>query len=146
MKSNKPSNRGEKKVGKKLVMDKGRNITWQVNQALIQDAYLKLIIDLKRCPTRLEIEKETGLSDTTIDKHIKEFQFEPTNESLRLLTPDVIASIYKSARKGNAASQKLWLILFEGFSERLEHTGKDGVPLVTGIKVEIINDTKSKSK
>ena len=130
------------RVKEKLPSEIQKNITWQTNQALIQDAYLKLIVELKRCPTRLEISKETNLSDTTINKHVKEFKFEPVNESLRLLTPDIITAIYKSSRKGNAASQKLWLQLFEGFSERLEHTGKDGESLVTGIKVEIVNSKK----
>jgi len=131
-----------KKVTEKFPLKDKENITWQVNQALIQEAYLKLYIELKRCPTRLEISKYTNLSDKTIGKHVAKFKFEPSEDVLRLLTPDVIASIHKSSRKGNAASQKLWLQLFEGFSERLEHTGKDGQPLVTGIKVEIVNGKK----
>ena len=119
----------KKKVTRKLSQEDSRNKTWQINQALIQDAYLNLIVKLKRCPTRLELSQETNLSEPTINKHVKEFKFEPVHESLRLLTPDIITSIYKSSRKGNAASQKLWLQLFEGFSERLEHTGKDGEKL-----------------
>jgi len=138
MKTNKPSKGGikidKKKITRKLSQEDTRNKTWQINQALIQDAYLKLIIDKKRCPTRFELSQETKLSEPTINKHVKEFKFEPVNESLRLLTPDIVTAIYKSSRKGNAASQKLWLQLFEGFSERLEHTGKDGTPIVTQVE------------
>jgi len=97
--------------------DKKQRIDWFNNQALIQSAYVNLIIKLKRCPTVLEISEEVNLSITTINAHIAKMKFEPLQSPMRSLTPDVIASIYTAARKGQSASQKLWMQLMEGWSE-----------------------------
>ncbi len=106
-----------------------KNITWQVNQALIQNAYIKLIEDLERCPTLYEISQEVNLSINTLKKHVDELKFEPLKDLMRTLTPDVVMAIANSARKGSSASQKLWMQIMEGWTERTEITGKDGAPL-----------------
>lgn len=103
------------KVGKS-----DKNITWQKNQALIQNAYIKLIKEKKRCPTILEVSNEVNLSIHAIDNHVKEMKFEPLENSLRALTPDVITSIYETALKGSPASQKLWVQLMEGWREGID--------------------------
>ena len=95
-----------------------KNIAWQRNQALIQESYIELVKELKRCPTILEVSENVNLSINTINKHIKELKFEPLKSSLRALTPDVLIAIAKSARKGSAASQKLWVQLMEGWTEK----------------------------
>lgn len=111
--------KNEKKEEKKC-NEGNKNITWQINQALIQDAYIKLIKQLQRCPTTLEVSKEVNLSISTLDKHIKDLKFEPTKELIRTLTPDVVMAIANSARKGSSASQKLWMQIMEGWAERQE--------------------------
>ena len=103
-----------------------KNITWDTNQAIIQDAYVKLILSLKRCPTINEVSKEVNLCPTTLKKHVDTLKFEPLKNPLRSLTPDVLVSIYNSARKGSSSSQKLWMQIMEGWTERHELTGKDG--------------------
>lgn len=108
-------------------MNDERNITWQVNQKVIQETYLQLIQELKRCPTTQEVSERAKLSVSTIDKHIAELKFEPVKNPLRTLTPDVIVSIYNSARKGNSASQKLWFQLMEGWSESQEIKFKNSI-------------------
>ncbi len=110
----------------KKLAESCKNITWQLNQALIQDAYIKLIKELRRCPTLLEISKEVNLSINTLKKHVDELKFEPLKDLMRTLTPDVVMAIANSARKGSSASQKLWMQIMEGWAERQEHTGKDG--------------------
>lgn len=109
-----------KKQEDKKVYKSDKNITWQKNQALIQNAYIKLIKNLKRCPTILEVSGEVNLSIKAINNHIKEMKFKPLQNSLRALTPDVIKSIYETALKGSPASQKLWVQLMEGWREGID--------------------------
>jgi len=103
-----------------LEKTKTRNRTYRANHKKIRDAYLKLIEKNKRCPTVAQIMSETKLSDTAIETHIKEMEFEPQNDLMRSLTPDVLLSIYESAKAGKSASQKLWLQVMEGFREGVD--------------------------
>ena len=105
----------EKKLGKT-----SENITFQVNQAIIQDAYIKLIKEKQRCTTMLEISEHVNLSIKTLENHVRHLKFEPTKELIRTLTPDVVMAIANSARKGSSASQKLWMQIKEGWAERQE--------------------------
>lgn len=101
------------------INQKPDRVDWLKNQAIIQEAYIKLIQQSKRCPTVLEISKETNLSVAAIKNHVKFMKFEPQQSPLRSLTPDVLISIYNSSRKGQSASQKLWVQLMEGWSENM---------------------------
>ena len=114
----------------KKLTESCKNITWEVNQAIIQDAYIKLIMSLKRCPTLKQVSDEVKLSITTLKKHVDRLEFKPLKNPLRSLTPDVLVSIYNSALKGSSASQKLWMQIMEGWAERQELTGKDGEDLM----------------
>ena len=109
----------------KKLSNSGKNITWEVNHRIIMDSYLKLIKKLGRKPTYEEVVQDTGISRATLQKHIAELKFEPQKHPLRILTDEVILSIYKSAQKGSSASQKLWFMLMEGWNEHqvIEHTG-----------------------
>jgi len=109
----------KKKASKKVDenVPKEDRIDWLRNQAIIQNAYIELIQQLHRCPTNLEVSEKVNLSIHTIKNHVKELKFEPLQSPLRSLTPDVIASIYNSARKGLPASQKLWMQIMEGWKE-----------------------------
>jgi predicted transcriptional regulator len=127
----KPKKQGKKKVKKgnskvtKVDNEEKRNITWERNQQLLQETYIRLLQALKRCPTISEVSKEIDLTPKTIKLHIKELKFEPAEHPLRVLTNDVIASIYNSSRKGQPSSQKLWMQIMEGWHEKaeLEHSG-----------------------
>jgi len=124
------------KTKKKKVMqnvnkgEKKKNITWEANQKLLQETYVRLLQSLKRCPTIAEITKETKLSRKTIQLHIKELNFEPVEHPLRVLTNDVIASIYGSSRKGSSASQKLWMQIMEGWREKTDINHSGGVTVI----------------
>ena len=106
--------------------ESGKNITWELNHSIIRDSYVKLIGKLKRKPTIDEVANDCNLSHNTIDKHIKSLKFNPLKHPLRMLTDDVLISIVNSCKKGKSASQKLWMQLIEGWSERqiMEHTGE----------------------
>ena len=116
----------------KKLSKSSRNITWEVNHRIISDSYLKLIKKLGRKPTYEEVVQDTGISRATLQKHIAELKFEPQEHPLRILTDEVILSIYKSAIKGSSASQKLWFMLMEGWNEHqvIEHTGNVNVEQV----------------
>lgn len=103
-----------------------KNNTWELNHAIIRDCYVKLIGNLKRKPTYDEVSKDINLSVNTIKKHIDTLQFDPQKHPLRILSDNVLMAIYDSAIKGNTGSQKLWMQLCEGWSEKqiMEHKGK----------------------
>ena len=103
----------EKKLTETVRVDKA------VNMEKVRAAIWEIVRENKRAPTNTEIQKKTGFSLTTIKKHLKEINFQPNQSPLRALTPDVIMSIAKSAMKGSAASQKLWLQVMEGWSETI---------------------------
>lgn len=127
-----------------------KNRTWQVNQAIIQNTYIALIQELKRCPTTLELSEKANLSTKTIDNHVKQLKFEPQTNPLRSLTPDVLLAIAESAKKGSSASQKLWMQIMEGWTERSEITGKDGEQLFNNMteqdKQDIVNKIQDAAK
>ena len=103
-----------------------KNITWEINHQIIRDAYVELIQDLERKPTYQEVSDHCNLSINTIKKHIDTLQIKLSKHPLRILTDDVILSIANSAKTGSSASQKLWMQICEGGSERqiVEHEGE----------------------
>ncbi len=110
----------------KKLAESGRNNTWELNHSIIRDSYVNLIKKLKRKPTYPEVAEDSKLSETTIKKHIDTLKFEPQKHPLRILSDDVLISIANSARGGSAASQKLWMQICEGWTEKqiMEHTGE----------------------
>jgi hypothetical protein len=121
----------KKTKGKVLKSAKKEGRTdWLRNQALVQTAYVDLLKELKRCPTILEVANKVHLSIKAIDNHVKQLKFEPLGDSMRALTPDVVASIYNSARKGQPASQKLWMQIMEGWREKTEVEHSGGVKII----------------
>ena len=105
-------------MAKKDLGKSGKNITWDLNHSLIRDSYVKLIKELERKPTIAEVSKDCNLSHNTIDSHIKELRFDPLKHPLRMLTEDVMLAIEDSAKNGSSASQKLWMQICEGWSEK----------------------------
>jgi len=115
----------QKKLSKTLPSDE--RIDWARNQALIQQTYIDLIKELKRCPTNYEVSQRVKISVTTIKKHVRQMKFEPQESPLRVLSPDVLISVYNSARKGTSASQKLWFQIMEGWVESAEVNLKNSI-------------------
>lgn len=110
------------KMGKNDLPESTRNITWDLNHSIIRDSYVKLIQSLERKPTYKEVSEDCKLSEKTIKKHIKSIKFDPLKHPLRILTDDVLISIANSSKNGSAASQKLWMQICEGWSEKQEIT------------------------
>lgn len=73
-----------------------------------------------------------GITPKTLSTWKRRPDFLPSVHELRTSwakerTSDVIAAIYKSSLKGNDKSQKLWMQLFEGFTEKTEVEKKETV-------------------
>jgi len=89
-----------------------KNRLWENNQIQIMGAVANLIRDYNRMPSCAEISKDTGLSRQTIQKHLKNFSIHPIYleqmEQFRLLTTSVLASVYKSAIRGDIGASKLY--------------------------------------
>ena len=85
-----------------------------------------MIQNLGRKPTYQEVADDCRLSRNTVDKHIKSLKFDGLKHPLRILTDDVILAIAATARAGSSASQKLWMQIMEGWTERqiTEHEGE----------------------
>lgn len=117
----------------KPTIEKGkrRNNNWEANHAAIRDAYVRLIADLLRRPTVPEVVQMCGLNYETVRKHINALKFEPIAHPLRVLTDDVLLAVVQGAKDGNAASQKLWFQVMEGWREsniveaQVDHTVSD---------------------
>ena len=94
---------------------------WEYNQALVEEQFLILVAKKRRRPTIKELMEATGLSKPTIERHMKEIVFTPPKDPMRILTSPVIAGIAMAAINGNAASQKLWMQIMEGWNEKKEY-------------------------
>jgi len=131
--------------------DKKRS-DWEFNQVTIQDAFVKLLKKKKRKPTAAELSEHTGLSVSTIDRHVKQMKFEMQSDTWRTLTPTVIHAIHKGAVRGGVFAQKLWLQVVEGWSEdiNLNHGAQESLADViaqsTGIKMRKDIEKNAKSK
>lgn len=93
----------------------------EFNAQIIRAAFLKLITTKNgRKPTYEELAEATGLNRATVVRHVRRLKFEPEKSIFRVLTEDVIISIYQGAAKGSTRDKKLWLQLFEGFMEKTD--------------------------
>jgi len=99
-----------------------RRMDWEINHARIKETFITLIKEHKRTPTLTEMAKATRLGRKTIERHVKDIKFDAMLHPLRVLTEEVILSIFVSAKQGNSGSQKLWLQLFESFTDKTEKT------------------------
>ena len=105
---------------------KVKRIDTEANGGLIRLAYLEILKEKKgKRPTVTELSEKTGLHSSTIKNHLKSLSFSDLTEELqmwRLLTDDVVISIYKAAtQKLNPAAMKLWMQVVEGWNEKTEH-------------------------
>lgn len=133
-------------MAKKELPNSNKNITWDLNHQIIRDAYVNLIANLERKPTYKEVSEECNLSIKTIKKHIDMLKFNPSKHPLRILTEDVIMSIANSATGGSHGSQKLWMQLLEGWSEKtiIEHEGQIDLTDVRNKLIEKLTEKKNK--
>ena len=114
-------------------MEKKQRIDFEFNQAKIQEAFIKFFSKKKRRPTISELAEYSGLSEKTIFRHLKKLGIQEFLDTYKVLTDNVIMSLYNSTKDGKAAEVKLWMQIVEGWKETtgVKHSGE--------IKVEKIN-------
>lgn len=94
---------------------------WEKNNIIIMRSFKKLMKKLETIPMVIEIAADTGLNEETIRRHMKTFSFDAVKEQMQTLTPDVMQSIYDSARRGNSQAQKLWVQVVNDWKESQNH-------------------------
>lgn len=101
-----------------------KNQLWENNHYQITCAISKLVEDYGKMPTKNQIAKETGLSRTTIYKHLKEYTESPLyKEEIRkfkFMADRVLAKVFKIAVK-DAGDVKAARLFFEvvGFNNKI---------------------------
>lgn len=109
-----------------------RRKDWRDNHALVLDTFLRLMKTYKRKPTLDELANQTGLSVQAVSRHLKTDEFTDTKEDLRILTSNVLLSIYSAAMQGKTQSQRLWLEVVEGWKPTT------GIDLNLNVKTEAV--------
>lgn len=122
-----------------MAKKRGERKDKEANHRVIRDAFLDILKDKVKAPTIKELEAATGLSHNTIKAHLKELKFEPEQSPWRMLSPEILEAIYKSAislNPGSQADRKLWMQLVEGWSEKTStDVTSGGEPIKQTIKI-----------
>ena len=107
-------------------MKEKKRIDFETNQALITESYVSFLKEKNRRPSYAELSKMTNLSKKTIGRHFKILNIEECIKDLKLLTPNVLLSLYEKTKEGKAAEIKLWMQIIEGWkeSQNVSHEGK----------------------
>lgn len=95
-----------------------RRLQWQTNDIHIKQALQEYIFELNRVPTHNELEQKTGLSRTTISKHIKEGTgaeyFKEDIEKYKLMTTQALNALIKiGLKENNIKALKVYLDYFK---------------------------------
>ena len=105
-----------------------RRKDWEESNEEIRAAFLSLIEKGKgKKPTLDQIAEETGRSAKTVSEHMQTLRYTATTPKYRILTENVLFSIYQTSITGNTAAAKLWMQIVEGWTEKLDlHSTGDG--------------------
>ncbi|MCR8560665.1 hypothetical protein KXD93_23620 [Mucilaginibacter sp. BJC16-A38] len=99
-----------------------KQVIWEYNHLKITEAISKLIEKYGCMPTQNHIVEETGLSRQTINKHLKEYQthdgYARQMEQFKIMTPKLMAKVYKSAVNGDVRAARLYLETFGATNKR----------------------------
>jgi hypothetical protein len=96
-----------------IVPETTKSNIWEANQLAITNAISSFMTEHGIMPTIGAIADEAGLSRQTVAKHLKEYKTRPEFiaevEQLRFMAPKLVASLYKSAAKGDTRAARLYL-------------------------------------
>ncbi len=93
--------------------EKTRRGIWENNHILIVQNMAILLKEYNRMPSCMEIAKKTGLSRTTVHKHLDElethkYQIQEIN-NFKALVPNVLTLLYKYSNCGDVSAAKTFL-------------------------------------
>jgi len=93
--------------------DDTRNDRWEYNHEKIAFAISRYTTEYNRMPTKAHLAEKTGLSRTTIHKHVKEFANNPLyheqKQQFKMLADRVIAKVYEYAMNNDVKAARLFL-------------------------------------
>lgn len=101
-----------------------KNVTWETNHMLIENAYWEYLNKNNKIPSFQKIADMTGLSRITVDKHLRGATLDMLKPYFKPMTTRVIKKLGLTAEEtGRAAETKLYLQVIEGFTEtsKTEH-------------------------
>jgi hypothetical protein len=93
--------------------EKIRRITYDTNRTTIMLSIKESIIKYNKIPTQTEIAQLTGLSRTTVIKHLNEItteqEYKEIKQSTAVMLPIIMAKLYKLCLEGNVRALKIFL-------------------------------------
>lgn len=94
---------------------------WENNHELIQAAYFKLLEKNKKIPSIRQLMEETSLSDSTIERHLKDLGIDKIKHRFLPMIEQVIKRIGERAiATGKAPEAKLFLQVIADYREKNE--------------------------
>lgn len=106
---------------------------WEHHQQIISSAFFKIVETKKKMPTRVELARETKLSISSIDRHLKMPTFKKNCENLRAIQDKMLIQFANKVMKSSNPS--MWDLYFELTEKeyvknrRVEVTGEGGGPV-----------------
>lgn len=98
-----------------------KNQIWENNHNQITWAISSLMQDYGRMPNKSEIATKTGLSRTTIHKHLEDYsnhaQFLVQKEQFRFMSSKVLAKVFQFAVNGDIGAAKLYFNVVGNLSD-----------------------------
>lgn len=95
-----------------------RKRDYRINDEMISQKFADLLLKGQKMPTYAEIAKELGVSSKTIERHIKDMNFDKRFSKFKSVSDRVVMNIFKQAATGkNHHFARLWLELMEGLGQ-----------------------------
>lgn len=91
---------------------------WEVNQLCIEEGFFKLVAKLKRCPTWDELAAYTGLSVSSVRRHLDAIDLTEARRKVKSMTERVLLRATDNAMGGDSRDIKLWMQLVHDWSEK----------------------------
>lgn len=141
-----------KPVKKKSAKKPAHRKDWEHNQEIIGAAFFSVVEKKKKMPTTIELSRATGLSISSIDRHLKMPTFKKNCDKLRAIQDQMLVQFANKVMK--SSNPAMWELYFELTereyvkNRRVEVTGKDG-EVLPGITIApppwLLNASQPKS-
>jgi len=108
-------------MAEKLVSQKKKE--FQDNHEKVMDAYMQHVHEHGKAPTKVELERVTGLSKMTVRTHVAQMQLSDVGIKYKLRAATILEALCKKAEEGDVGAAKLVLGIAYGWSEKsvVEH-------------------------
>lgn len=110
-------------------------VDWEVNHDTILESYLRLYSadPIHKTPTRGAIARDTGLSEPTVQRHIRKISVKDVAPMLKMRVGPILNALADRAESGEPAAVKLYMQLVYGWKETTANENQENYK----IKVEL---------